>query len=502
MIVSSEILEKWSVLIQAAKNYWIDFKPTGLLDFEFDELEKKALEEDNFEVRAYVFDTYLPKGSRAENKRVEKFKKQKISGLMLDAIRSYGSNYYYDLKYDGCSLAIYLDSKTGKPTQAITCGNSSLGWGIDQTWKILGLGFLPPKFPIGIEVIQCECLIDLDRLPEGTDPERARQAVNGLVSGKKEDVISDVKNYLTLRAYRYYTSDSPDGKSIENMDYRDVLQSFQTVRSKVDNHIMFAPADVFTLQDLENNSSYCETDHTRTSTGYFLNDGYIVYSKKGEVVIGLKYPGAGAGSEAVVKTNVKSILWKSQAPKGKDSWAANVILDPPVVLHGSTVTKPTAGSVKKLTQNKISPGAKISVVLANSTIPQAGECFKPGNGDYMWPKCSCGYQMSEADIYGSWLKCGNPMCTERLGRMRSYISGLSDILELDLNKFLVIDRVKWENTGIDIGKLLSYVETDSEDGYRMYLRSFLTTDLQKKNLDLVCKASYTVLRECYESMVQ
>ena len=65
----------------------------------------------------------------------------------------------------------------------------------------------------------------------------------------------------------------------------------------------------------------------------------------------------------------------------------------------------------------------------------------------------------------------------------------------------MIDRVKWENTGIDIPKLLSYVESDSEDGYRMYLRSFLTTDLQKKNLDLVCKASYTVLRECYENQI-
>ena len=100
MIVSSEILEKWSVLVQAAKNYWIDFKPTGFLDFEFDALEKQALDEDGFEVRAYVFDTFLPKGERAENHRVEKFKKLKINGLMLDAIRGYGPDYYYDLKYD------------------------------------------------------------------------------------------------------------------------------------------------------------------------------------------------------------------------------------------------------------------------------------------------------------------------------------------------------------------------------------------------------------------
>lgn len=498
---SNDILEKWSVLIQATKNYYIDSKPTGLSDSEYDELERRALEEDGFEVRAWVFDTFYPKGERAENKRVEKFKKLKVSGLMLDSIKIYGPNYYYNLKYDGCSLAIYLDSSTGIPQKAITCGNSSLGWGIDQTWKILGLGFLPPKFPEGIEVIQCECLIDLDRLPSDLDPERARQQTNGYINSKKDDKIEEIKSLLTLRAYRYYTSDSPAGKAIENLDYLDVIRSFPVVRSKEDGHIMFAPADIFTLEDLENNPSYCETDHTRTSTGYFLNDGFIVYSKKGEVVVGLKYPGAGSSSEGVVKTGVKAIQWKSQASKGKDSWAANVILDPPVVLHGSTVTKPTAGSVKNLLKKQISPGAEISVILANSTIPQAGECFKPGNGDYMWPKCSCGYQMSSKDTYGSWLKCGNPMCTERIERMKSYIGTLGNIKEeLDLNKFLVIDRVKWENTGIDIGKLLEYVENDSEDGYKLYLESFLTTDLQKKNLDLVYKASYKVLRECWLSV--
>lgn len=496
MIVSSEILEKWSVLIQAAKDYYIDSKPTGLSDSEYDDLEKRAFFEDGFEVRAWVFDTFLPKGSRAENKRIEKFKKRKIDGLMLDAIRGFGKDYYYDLKYDGCSLAIYLDESTGKPTQAVTCGNSSLGWGIDQTWKILGLGFLPQKFPVGIEVIQCECLIDLDRLPSDLDPERARQKVNGIINGKKEDILEDAKNLLTLRAYRYYTSDSPAGKAIESMDYRDVLKSFPTIQSQEDGHIMFSPADIFTLEDLEKNPAYCETDHTRTSTGYFLNDGYIVYSKHGEVIVGLKYPGAGASSEGVVKTKVKEISWKSQVSKGKDSWAANVILDPPVVLHGSTITKPSAGSVGNLLKKQISKGAEISVILANSTIPQAGECFSPGNGDYQWPICSCGYQMSKDDTYGSWLKCGNPDCTERLERMRSYISGLSNITtDLDLNRFLVIDRVKWENTGIDISKLLEYVSSDQQEGYKLYLESFLSTKLQKKNLDLVWKASWTVLRE-------
>ena len=493
--MENKILEKWSRLIQAAKDYYINHVSTGLLDSEYDELEARALSEDDFEVRAYVFENFLPKGERAKNSYVEKFKKEKVNGSMLEAIKKYGPEYYYDLKYDGISLAIYIDPTTGIPQKTVTCGNSSLGWGIDQTWKIIGFGFLPKKFPLGIVAVQCECLIDLDRMPKDLESERARQKTGGIINGKKEDIIEDVKNLLTLRAYRYYTDDSSNGKSIAALDYRDVISSFNTVYSPIDGHIMFAPADVFTLEDLEVDKDYCETDHTRTSTGYFLNDGYIVYDKKGNVVIGLKY--SGAGSSELIKTKVKSIQWNSQVSKGKDSWSANVILDPPVNLHGSIVKKPSAGSVSKLVEKNVTPGAEISIILANSTIPMVGDCFGGGNGDFMWPKCTCGYQMSEKDVYGSLLKCGNPDCKERKDRMKSYITSLSDIMQLDLNKFLVIDRFDWKKTDIDITTLLSYIVSGDKEGYRKYLTSYMNTDLRKKNMDLVWEASYNVLEDVY-----
>lgn len=497
--MNEEIIKKWEILIKAAKNYYVDFIPTGFTDAEYDELERKAIEEDNFSVRDYIFETYFPKGERYKNSYIEKFKKSKVTGSMFEAISGYGSDYYYDLKYDGTSMAIYLDSETGIPKRAVTCGNSSLGYGIDQTWKIIGLGLLPKQFPKGIEAIQCECLIDLDRIGD-IEPDRARQAVNGIINGKKDDVIEKAKNLLTLRAYRYYCSDSSIGIAVGNMDYKDVIDSFPIQRA-LDGHITFAPADIFTFEDLSKNSEYCETDHTRTSTGYFLNDGYIVYNKKGEVIIGLKYSGAGSSTEGIITSTVKSIQWNNQNSKGKDSWSANIILDTPVNLHGSEIRKPSAGSVGKLINKKITPGAVVSVILANSTIPMIGECYKEGDGDFMWPVCSCGYALSASDVYGSNLKCGNKLCTERLSRMRKYISSLSNISDIDLNKFLIIDRFKWEKSGIDIATLLLFVERDDSNSYCEYLKSFLTTDLQKKNLELVWEASYTVLREVYLASV-
>ena len=43
IVPSPEILSKWSILIQAAKDYFIDSKSTGLSDSEYDELEKKGV---------------------------------------------------------------------------------------------------------------------------------------------------------------------------------------------------------------------------------------------------------------------------------------------------------------------------------------------------------------------------------------------------------------------------------------------------------------------------
>ena len=91
------------------------------------------------------------------------------------------------------------------------------------------------------------------------------------------------------------------------------------------------------------------------------------------------------------------------------------------------------------------------------------------------------------------------MCTERLGRMRDYLLSLGgNIMNLDLNKFLVIDRFKWENTEIDLGILLKAVENLDYQGYHDYLGSFLTTDLQRRNLNLVSPPSFKTLRDFYE----
>lgn len=485
-----EVLNKWKVLVDACINYYVNSAPTGLSDSEYDELEKRAIVEDNFYVRDYVFNNFL-KGTRAQNSFIEKFKKVAVTGSMLDAMKnlesSTGQQFYYDLKYDGCSIAIYIDPTTGVPKKEVTVGNLNLSsLGIDQTWKLHG--FIPKKFPLGIVAVQAEALIDLDRL--SIDPDKARQKTNGLINSKYCD--AEVSNLLTLRAYRYYTDDSVNGLAIRNMDYREVLSSFNIVRSNIDGHIVFSPAQVWTLEELCKTPDLCEHDKTRTVTGNFLNDGWIVYDKHGICQKGLKFSGAGAGE--VIKTKVQSIQWNNQSAKGKDSWSANVIIDP-IVVKGCTIKKPSAGSVGKLIRKNITPGAEVSIIMANSTIPMLDKVFSPGDGNFMWPICECGFKLSEADIYGSLLKCGNPMCSDRINRMKNVLYNLSDISELDLNKFLVIDRFPWQDTDVNIDTILDFVSNNDESGYKNYLMGYMETALQKRNMELVWKASWLTLFE-------
>ena len=80
--------------------------------------------------------------------------------------------------------------------------------------------------------------------------------------------------------------------------------------------------------------------------------------------------------------------------------------------------------------------------------------------------------------------------------MEKVIKNTPTPLDLDLNKFLVIDRFRWENTDIDLNILFNYVKNNDLLSYHNYLSSFLKTSLQKKTLDLVYQASFKVLQKC------
>jgi hypothetical protein len=72
------VLRKWRDLIALCKSYYVDSVPTGISDSEYDELERRAVVEDNFYVRDYIFCKYL-KGAKTKNNYIERIKKEKVA---------------------------------------------------------------------------------------------------------------------------------------------------------------------------------------------------------------------------------------------------------------------------------------------------------------------------------------------------------------------------------------------------------------------------------------
>lgn len=510
--ISEELFKKHEVGIMAARNYYVLNQPTGLSDSYYNSLEELA-RLDGIELRDFVCQEI--QGKRSQNASyIGKVEKSQVTGDMSSAVKYYVSNHpeikYLIPKYDGSSLAAYYDISTGKCMRVVTIGGSNLGSeGIDQTEKFAK--YFPDLPGTGICALQSECLVSL----EHGFGDKSRQKANGLVNAlyepmdyqtflsnssevrsKKDyekyikkfrlnlDIVKkEVDDYIGIRCFRYFIA-----PGYPSLSYKEVINNLPRVYNssgdcKFSGGYILEPGDISEIHN---------KDIWETPTGTFLVDGIVGYTDSGECVRALKYKDAGRGES----TEVLKIQWNNQISKGKDSWSANAIVNP-IKVRGSEIKKPSVGSVKKMVERGLSKGAKVTVILANSTIPQVSEVLEAGNLDYEWPVCSCGYRMSEKDIYGTLLKCGNLDCSERFNRMVNYLKTCKSWNDIDFNKLTVIDRFDWSKKS-DLTKLVSdirYIISNNlgiNELYK-YMSGYMSTDLQKRNLTLIITPLYKAL---------
>lgn len=516
IVIPDNLLTKHALGIQAAMNYYVYNLPTGMDDSYYDYLEREA-RKDGIELRDYA--TQFLQGQRSKNADyITKVEKSQVTGNMAEAMKAYMSEHpeikYWIPKYDGSSLAAYYDSRTGKCFRVVTVGGSNLGSeGIDQTEKLCK--YFPDLPGTGIIALQCECLVALEHGLE----EKSRQKANGLVcssftplsrdeyrGGQGTDheyqkylesftenfqaVKKEIDDMINIRCFRYYLDlSTPEGRITKELGYRHVLESLPVVYNTAGD-IKFCGGYVFETKDIDD---FVNHDIWSTPGGTFLVDGVVGYSEDGVCIHALKYHSAGRGET----TEVLGIKWNDQGPHGKDSWSANALIQP-IQIRGTVIKKPTVGSVKKMISSGISKGAKVTIILANSTIPQVSQVIQPGNGDYEWPTCGCGYKLGPSDIYGTLVKCGNPECTEREKRMRKYLSGCSSFGDINLNKLLVIDRFDWlkkTDYSVVLQDLYIILTNKGYSEFLEFLKGCLKTPLQVKNLELVSKPAYKTLKE-------
>lgn len=492
------LLEKHALVIEATRRYLVTNEPTGLSDEMFDKLEKAA-KDDGFDVRGYVYAEI--EGTKVPNAPyLTEINKVQVAGDMYEEVQKFYEEYMKDgdkseplflLKYDGSSLVGYYNSVTGECMRVVTAGGfNRTSEGFDRTSKFRNFFPTLPK-GTGICAIQAECLVAL----EHGFGERSRQKANGLVNSKfLED---EVEMYCNLRAFRYFQE---PGSPVLN--FTSVMNDLTPITKKCLVHgdwcPGFAGAWVMSWNDLMNlGPDVVNKDIWKTPTGTFLVDGIVAYTPEGECIKALKYRDAGRGESV----EIESIKWNDQSlTTGKDSWSANAILATPIVIRGAEIKKPTVGSISKMVSNNISRGAKVTVILASSTIPQIDKVLEPGNGDFEWPTCKCGYTLTENDIFGAQAKCGNPECTYRLERMIDYLNSCQSMADVDLGLFLRLDRLDWFKKASDMPKLLQditdvIVNNGSKEDLGVVLKSqFKFTKKQEANLNLVLWPAWKALR--------
>lgn len=512
--IDPKIIEKHAIGIEAARRYYVLGERTGFSDDYYTNVLEANARKDGLELRDYVMQEV--QGCRSMNADyIGRVQKVQVSGNMWEALEHYESEVAPEIeyeipKYDGSSIAAYYDVSTGRCIRVITIGGSNLGSeGIDQTEK---LGRYFPDLPgSGIRALQCECLVSLEHgFGEGS-----RQKSNGIINASyiplsfeefkggvgterqyrsylkkfwenQARVEKEIDDIINIRAFRFFIE-----PGYPSLDYLATIQNLPVVYNSAGD-IKFCGGYVFRKDE---HGEFLNHDIWETPTGTFLVDGVVGYTKTGECVKALKYKDAGRGES----TEVLGLKWTNQVSKGKDSWSCNALIDP-IVVRGSEIKKPVVGSLKKMIESGLSKGARVTVILANSTIPQVSKVIEPGNRDFEWPVCSCGYRMGPDDIYGTRLKCGNHMCSERYNRMRDYLDSLKDARKLDLSKFLVIDGFKWKEKVEQYDSLIDQVYSIvSQDqgviALYILLEHFLSTNLQKKNLNLVIHPAYAALRD-------
>lgn len=508
--MDKELLKKHGVVLDSARKYYVENQPTGMTDEEYNKLEEDA-RRDGIDPRTIVLSSI--RGERAQNADyLSQVPKEQVTGSMYEKLLEVFEEGDVLLpKYDGSSLAVYFES--GECTEIITAGGENRGGlGVVQTEKFKKW---IPKVDPRIKCIQCEFLVDLKH----GFGDKSRMKANGLMNSK--DMQDEVDRYGTLRAFRIFGEFDPKDYweiffSIP-MSFDDPDPKFPSLEQAVKgveftSDVKFAVGACGFSIDKKFESTYESDiyDNKCPTGGYYgtpfrqqlLIDGWVIYGADGNVKKAYKFKDAGRGE----LSEVKRMLWNNQIGKGKDGWSLNVELDPPVEVRGALIRKPSSGGVPTALKKNITPGAKVTVILANSTIPKVSEVITPGNGDMQYPVCTCGYQMSESDIFGSNLKCGNPNCSERYDRMMKYLATVPDAGNIDFNRLLVIDRLDF-NKKLDasdhldlINNLFLIISSDElgVDHFRKMIESYVNpTGLQKKMIALASEPAYNALRDTY-----
>jgi NAD-dependent DNA ligase len=450
----------------------VDIDKLPMSDAEFDTLAKQYELEEGKSVKSLVpWDevTKLP------NNRLATLDKEVVTDNTLrEAAEEFTKDlklnqFHINLKYDGSSIrAYYVD---GKLQKILSTPDKEMG--IVRTkafWNIF-----PHEVDKSIESIQGEVLVD-----RNTYGLLARNKANGLTNSKNMD--DEVESNVFVRVYNVLFNDT------DEYDYYRLLKTLRALPSIHRERTRLADSntgEVKTFNDTVFSSAYelsfdeipSDPSIDLKNGDHFMADGIVIYTDK--CVKGFKFY---FNDSASVK--IKDIDWRLNY---NGSYSPVLQFDT-VILEGKSVSQASANGVPNLINMKMGIGAQVTLILANLTIPKIIKVTVPSE-DYNYPKCRCGYQLSDKDIYGAVLKCGNNgRCIQR------YMMWILEIHELPSMSidFISEHRVLPEDKDKIVMSVLEILHIDRVDA----VKRFYTGLLKLENKD-----RESVMSDLYNSIV-
>lgn len=174
-------------------------------------------------------------------------------------------------------------------------------------------------------------------------------------------------------------------------------------------------------------------------------------------------------------TTYKGIEWNV----GKTGELSPVIQLEPVQLAGTTVKRVSGYNYGYIINNKISNGAKFSLIKSGDIIPEILSVIITGDDNFDIPThCpKCGTELKHDDIH---LVCENENCSGRIGKQlttNAKLLGLKDVgpktLEWFSNDFSdIIDLIMWVNTNGSSKEIENYGIKYNSRSHEIFLNAF------------------------------
>jgi len=408
---------RWDELKAAANAFYLNKGYSDLLndDAKYDALAKQFEEETGESVKFLVDwpDQLVVDNEPEEALEKDIVRDNNLKGAVIEMFTQNGLAHKYggrpyqyaNLKYDGGGIKLVYD-KNGRLQRVQSTPDEKLGIiRTEQFWDIV-----PHQIPaeLGIKCIRGEVLVDA-----GVYGKLARNKANGLINSTVNQ--DEIPREAFIRWYKltYFDGNwSLQRQMKDTWNIPDIKMERERRTDYDSDHLGRFTDQVFIHAEyLDENDMPWDAIWTENGTGHkFQVDGIVVYTD----AVGIRGKKFYFTDSAI--TTVLDVQWNQQS---NGSYAAVLKLDP-VTIDEKFVKQVSSGGVRNMmglsdnSPGAMGIGAKVRVILANTTIPKIVEVLQESN-EFNWPTCKCGYKMDENDCYGSTLKCGNKdVCCDKV----------------------------------------------------------------------------------------